>query len=273
MTFFRYMKSDIYRAFFSKKFLIILLLISIIPFLAKADTQGFNFVNIFCENSIFEFFNESVFWSEIGILNFILIAYVYADCFCDDLSMKYSLYNISRGNISGYVLSKAMVVFFVSIITYAIGMLLFALESSMFFGFKWELYGGESTNQFLYSIKNIDTFSGLISNGHYFTLYICMILLQALLYGLTSICSLMISLFIQNKLLVLCIPILVITIVNYILCILVEGYDGYKFVFSTEFFYMKSSFLALIQLLGGTILIIGILILIIRFKMRRIIVE
>lgn len=96
-----YLKMDMYRAFVNSKFIFTVIVIAFLPFLACAEKQGYSFVNVFSSNSIFEYFNEVTFWSQIGILIFIIISFVYADCICDDLSQGNYIYSITRGNING----------------------------------------------------------------------------------------------------------------------------------------------------------------------------
>lgn len=269
----QYLKMDMYRSFINIKFFVAIIAISFLPFIARAEQQGYSFTNIFSENSIFQFLGEVSYWSEIGILNFIIIAFVYSDCFCDDLSEGNYIYTITRGNVNGYLISKVISVFVNSIITYIVGMFLFAGLSSIFFGFKWEIEGGELANEYLYSNFNTDAFSGIIENRYYFLFFLCCIGLQSLLYGITTLGSLLTSLYIKNKLLTLCVPTLLISVGNYALSYIVPDYSGYKNIYSVDFFYMRNTTEALTILLVGTFIIIILFFILMKRQLRRIVIE
>ena len=272
-NFLRFFKTDTYRAYINGKLFFAIIMVAILPFLAKAEFDGYELADVFTQNSIFDFFDYSVFWSEIGIINFIIISFVYADCFCDDISSKNYIYSITRGNVNSYVASKVVTVCIISVVTYVIGMLLFLVVSSCVFGFVWELPGGEGTNRFLPLAANIDAFSGMISGKHYLLLYLCCIFIQSLIYPITAVGSLLASLFIRNKLLVLCVPTLIISAGNYLVSYVLPEFAGYKFFYSTSQFYDKGILQGFLIVIGTTILIVGAMSIAIRIKMGRLVIE
>lgn len=267
-----YLKMDMYRAFVNSKFIFTVIVIAFLPFLACAEKQGYSFVNVFSSNSIFEYFNEVTFWTQIGILIFIIISFVYADCICDDLSQGNYIYSITRGNINGYVMSKIICVFINSIVTFITGMLLFAGVSYVLFGFQWEVAGGEINNQYIYSYMTDKTFSGMLENKNYLIFFLCSVGTKSILYGITSLSSLLMSLYIKNKLLIMCVPVLLITVGSYSLEYILPNYNGYKYVYSVDFFNMKDTSEAIIMLGLITIVIVGIITMLIIRRMRRIVV-
>lgn len=270
---FRYLKMDMYRAFVNIKFVAAIIVIAFLPFFARAEQQGYSFINVFSANSIFEYYGEVTFWSELGILNFIIISFVYADCLCDDLSHGNHIYALTRGNLNGYIISKIITVFFNSIVTFCIGMMLFAGVSNILLGFEWEVTGGENTNEYLYSNMATNAFDGMLEEKKYLLFFICCLCIQSILYGITSLGSLLMSLYIKNKLLILCVPVLLITVGNYGLTYVIPNYGGYKNVYSVDFFYMRDTVKALLMLSLGTSIIIGTITVLIRRKMRRIAIE
>lgn len=272
-NFVKYLKTDIYRAFINVRFFVAVIVVSCLPIISRAEQQGYSFANIFKENSIFQYFSESTYWSEIGIINFIVIAFVYSDCFCDDLSERNYIYSVIRGNINGYSISKMVVVFFNSVITYIAGMLLFAGLSNILFGFQWEIQGGEAANEVLYSGLSVNAFSEMIKGKNYLLFFMCCIGIQSLLYGIASLGALLTSLFIKNKLLILCIPTLLISVGNYMLSYIIPEYPGYKEIYSTDFFYMRETGQALLILLGGTIASVILISAVIKIRLRRVVIE
>lgn len=95
---------------------------------------------------------------------------------------------------------------------------------------------------------------------------------KSILYGITSLSSLLMSLYIKNKLLIMCVPVLLITVGSYSLEYILPNYSGYKYVYSVDFFNMKDTSEAIIMLGLITIVIVGIITMLIIRRMRRIVV-
>ena len=267
-----YLKMDFYRSFINVKFITVVIVLAILPFIAAAEYQDYNLVGLLENRSIFEYFMKTTYFSEIGILNFIVISCLYSDCLCDDLSVKNYIYSITRGNHTKYILSKIITVFFSGIFTYVLAMLVFAASSSILFGFRWHI-GEENADVMIESCLDSPVFSGLLKGKQYFIFFLCCVLLQALLYGITSLGSLLVSMFIRNKLLVLCVPALIVTVGNYLLARLVPAYPGYKNIFAADMLPQKGMTTLIFQIILPCILIAVAIGVIIKIKLRRTIVE
>lgn len=81
------------------------------------------------------------------------------------------------------------------------------------------------------------------------------------------------SLFIKNKLLILCIPTLLTGVGDYVLQIIISDYPGYKEIFSPNFFWMRDTGQALFIIFGITVVFIALFSVIIYIKLRRTVVE
>lgn len=268
----QYLKMDFYRAFINIKFICVVIALAILPFIAVAEYQDYSLVGLLENRSIFDYFMKTTYFSEIGIFNFILVACLYSDCMCDDLSVKNYIYSITRGNDTKYILSKIITVFFASILTYALSMFVFAASSSILFDFRWHI-GEENADFMINSCLDSPVFSGMLKGNHYFIFFLCCVLLQALLYGITSLGSLLVSMFIKNKLLILCVPVLMITVGNYLLAYFVPTYSGYKDVFAVDMLPQKSIATLIFQIILPCILIVVVIGVIIKIKLRRTIIE
>lgn len=96
---------------------------------------------------------------------------------------------------------------------------------------------------------------------------------KSILYGITSLSSLLMSLYIKNKLLIMCVPVLLITVGSYSLEYILPNYSGYKYVYSVDFFNMKDTSEAIIMLGLITIVIVGIITMLIIRRMRRLLLD
>jgi len=70
----------------------------------------------------------------------------------------------------------------------------------------------------------------------------------------------------------MCVPVLLITVGSYSLEYILPNYNGYKYVYSVDFFNMKDTSEAIIMLGLITIVIVGIITMLIIRRMRRIVV-
>lgn len=136
----------------------------------------------------------------------VLIAYAFcalpfATVFCEDLEHHYLRYSINRGSAVKYVLSKAAVIYFSSVITMILGSVLFVLyiRSQL----DWMLYE-ENLGFYMAGM-----YRSLLAGEHYGA-YVFMLSLQlGMLAGALSLCAAFLSLFISNRMFVLITPVLV----------------------------------------------------------------
>ena len=98
----RCLKTDLYRALFNFKFVIIVLCIAIIPFLGASGTGGIDLSILAKGDSIFDCLYYALVMSHFGIMVFIFTALTFSDCLCDDLNYK-NYYCSSISNCVIYV--------------------------------------------------------------------------------------------------------------------------------------------------------------------------
>lgn len=141
------------------------------------------------------------------MLVYVFGALGYATVFCEDFERQYIRYELIRGNLKKYILSKVIIVFFSSVAIIVLGTVLFI----MFLGaqFPWIKEG-------ITSLDGIKTgmYAGLISKKHYFLYCICASVQSGFLAGLLSVWSAFISLYVTNKVIVLTIPLLTVQLLN-----------------------------------------------------------
>mgnify|MGYP000011774781 FL=1 len=267
----RCLKTDLYRALFNFKFVIIILCIAIIPFLGASGTGGIDLSILAKGDSIFDCLYYALVMSHFGIMVFIFTALTFSDCLCDDLNYKNYLYSVTRSGKNTYILSKIITVVVSVIVSFMLGMILYAFMSKTFFRFNWYKTGGD--NLVLSDLMDSNLFKGLVEEKKYVTIFMIMILFQSLLYCITSLCSMLASLYIKNRLLVLCVPCILITVGNYIIIELIPNFPGYIYVYMINSFQQKTWVELIVQIIAPTLGIIIVLGMLITIKFRRNIVD
>lgn len=267
----RCLKTDLYRAFINLKFAIIVLCIAIIPFLGASGTGGIDLSILAKGASIFDCLYYALVMSHFGILVFIFVALVFSDCLCDDLNYKNYLYSVIRSGKNTYIISKIITVVVSGILSFMLGMTLYAVTANVFLKFKWHKAGAD--NFVLSDLLDSNLFKGLVEEKKYVTIFMIMILFQSLLYCITSLCSMLASLYIKNRLLVLCVPCILITVGNYIMAEIVPKFPGYIYVYMINSFQQKTWMELLLEIITPTFGIIIVLGMLITIKFRRNIVD
>lgn len=199
---FKYVRMDVYRAFFSWRFLIATVFVALSLWFACLDAGFFNSVMTAYE--------------DIGsgmslLLVFIFCAYAYSSCFSEDFENSCYRYSVIRGNTWVYVLSKVITICLITTVSMILGTLIFVLSLSCFVPWipKFQLAG--STYDFLTSSGK---FPQLLANNHFILYYTCLALCMGLYASMLSLISAWVSLYVSNKMLVLTIPVIVFYIVQ-----------------------------------------------------------
>lgn len=136
------------------------------------------------------------------IIAYAFCALPYATVFCEDLENKYVRYQIIRGNLKKYVLSKVMVIYISSVITMVLGTLLFLFICRI--QVSWADLQMDSLN-----VELAGNYAFLISGKHYFLYCLLFSLHLGLLAGIFSVFAAYFSLYISNKVTVLILPVVV----------------------------------------------------------------
>ena len=265
------LKTDLYRALVNIKFVIVVICISIVGYLQTDVTGVLDMLALKNGGSIFDSLYIALVFSQFGILVFIFLAAVFSDCLCDDLNYKNYLYSVIRSGKNEYIVSKIITVIISTVLAFFLGMCLYAITSSLFFGFEWNKSNNQ--NVVLEDLSTSNLFKGLVEGKKYVTIFVIMILFQSLLYCITSLFSMLVSLYIKNKLLVLCVPGILITVGNYIVSEKIPNYSGYIFVYMLNHLQQSNWIDLVLQRIVPTFGIITVLAILIVIKFRRDIVD
>lgn len=210
------------------------------------------------------FENGSVVFTYVFATNLsgILIAYVFgavpfATVFSEDLEHKYIRYEVIRGNLKKYVLSKCTVIYLSSIITMICGTLIFLLFCRLQIPWvNWEMTD--------LSLERAGCYGSLVERGHY--LSYCM--LYALHMGmLSSVLSLMAafgSIYISNRVLVLVLPVLLCRILG---TVYINGYNIYVFYAYVKIF--EQDWINFLFIFGLSVILSGVMVIGIYKKLKQ----
>lgn len=136
----------------------------------------------------------------------VLVAYAFCTwsfglSLCEDMEKKYILYQLSRGDLKKYVVSKTIVIFLSSLLTMVLGSILFLFACRCRIPWNDETLDGLSA--FCYG-----TFDSLIREKHYFCYCLLCSVFQGMRAGILSLWAAVFSTIISSKIMVLALPIL-----------------------------------------------------------------
>lgn len=136
-----------------------------------------------------------------SLISYIFCAFPYAYALGEDMENKYVRYQLIRGNLKKYVVSKISVIYLSSIVTMVAGSALFlVLVRTQVPWLDMWADDGEFFKGGQYSF--------LITNKHYFGYCLFNAFHMGLLAGTLSVLAAFVSLFVSNKVMVLAVPLL-----------------------------------------------------------------
>lgn len=134
------------------------------------------------------------------VLVYIGCVFPFATVFAEDMEHKSVFWQIGRGSVPAYVLSKVSLCFTSSVFSMAGGTVLFVLTCHL----KYPLCD-TSTNIFEFYVSQ-DIFGFLLASGHHMLYFMASACLIGMFGGLLALISMYLSLFLKNKLFVICFP-------------------------------------------------------------------
>ncbi len=155
-----------------------------------------------------------------GLIIYVFCAFPYATKFCEELENKYVRYGVIRGNLKYYVLSKAVVIYFSSIIVMLGGTFLFLLLCRTQVPWMDWQWGND------YGSLTAGCYGDILQAER--PLEYCMLyaLHLGLLAGMLSLFAAFCSIYVSNRVLVLIMPVLLFRI---LVSVNINGYDIYIF--------------------------------------------
>lgn len=190
----KYLRSDWKRLYKSYEFYAAIIGVAISLFFSL-ENQSISEYGVLCT------YMESVSLSGY-VIAFAFCAFPYAAVFCQDLENKYIRYQMIRGDLKRYVLSKIIVIYISSVVVMILGTILFLMICRT--RAPWI---DDQVDDFALFLNT--NFGFLIQEKHYMFYCILYSLHLGLLAGLFSVFSAFCSLYISNKVTVWILPIVV----------------------------------------------------------------
>lgn len=198
----RYLAMDFFRFIFSWRWIVGIL--GVVGTLLIAALEG-----IALNTNVLYVFSI-VLYGMPSILTLVFCAFPYSACFCEDYEDRYIQLEVIRGDLHSYTYSKVVVIFISSVMTMAIGIMMYA---GILRGFLPWITIGDS------HYENISLCGGLrrvFISGNYLLYYFLFGIQFGVIAGVLALLASYISLFISNRLLILSIPILGFYFIDYV---------------------------------------------------------
>lgn len=189
---FRYIKMDLYRAIFSWRFLIGILGVVFVMFLAILESQQL-------ESGILYIYALVVYGLPF-MITMIFCAFSYASSFCEDWENKYFRLEVIRGKLGMYTCSKVIAVFLTAMLTMAIGVTLFVSILHIFL--PWIIRQDPTYESYLVA----GVLHGVLKSRNFLLFFFLSGIQQGILAGILALFASYLSLYISNKLLILSFP-------------------------------------------------------------------
>lgn len=151
-------------------------------------------------NSVLESYIASVMGSGVHVTG-IFCAYAFATVYCEDFESHYVRYEIIRGNIKNYVLSKTILIYLSAVAVMLLGTFVFCSVCSVVLPWARELDS-------VYKLTSSGHYGRFVLEGKYFTYCLLFSLQLGMFMGILAVAAAWLSLFTSNIALVLSFPVL-----------------------------------------------------------------
>lgn len=189
-----YLKMDVKRAVLSMRWIWAVIGVCAVLQLSLPETRG---------NADVLYLFQIAFSSELLTLNFVFGTFTYATSICEDFERKYIRLEIHRGDIWHYVISKTLICFAASVVTTALGVMLFIILNHFRYPFKGPFLTTQNTFELL---ANYGGFGNLLQQGRFYAYFLLSGIQFGLLSGALSVCAMFFSLFFKNKIMIYALP-------------------------------------------------------------------
>lgn len=251
----RYIKMDLYRSIFSLQFWVAILGVFLTMWFGVAKKDS--------DISVFDTYMMITYGMPF-MLTIVFCAFSYAGSICEDYENKYINFEVIRGHLGAYVLSKVVVIFLSAIIVITIGTIINVLARRCIL--PWIV----NDSAFYEGALKGGGLKCILKKGHYLLYFTLASMQLGIMIGVFSVFSSYISLYISNKLLILSVPIMTYYFTDYFIGE-IFGENAYRlyYIFGINTPIFKSDLLSFLLPLGIGVLCIFILYWAIYIKIRR----
>ncbi len=197
----RYIAIDMKRAFCSWKIIVSILGVCLVMGIASLETRIWQLSVL---NSYYY-----VIYSMPFLLTLIFTTFAFGHCFCEDIEHAYIRFQVIRGSLRAYVISKVIVIALSAVFTMMMGMLLFVLVLRM--NFPWI----DLTEGTFETLSEYGAFRLFLKNGNYIVYYLFCGIQYGLLAAVLAVAAALFSLLYHDVLFVLSVPLIVWYLIQY----------------------------------------------------------
>jgi hypothetical protein len=252
----RYFRTDLYRLWYSGKLFLGIVLVYI-AVMANSFLWGRSVDVLLLHFGIRTFSTYQ--------LTYIGCAVAFAPVLSEDMEHRFIYLQAGRGTVRRYTLSKVLVCFVSSVICMVSGTLLFVLT----YRFRYP-FCDFTTPVYEFYITQ-DVFRNILAEGHPVLYFAASSALTGMLAGLLSLFAMYLSLFIKNRLFVVCVPMIAHYFVdNYIVNWLkLPDWLSISYTFTSEIKMWQNSYISVLYACGMAGLGIGLFTVLITKKIRK----
>lgn len=201
VRFFDYLRVDLIRAMYSWKFVIGILGVCLVMYVASlegiaSDTNVTYVVWIIVYGMLF-------------MISLVFSAFPFAGCFCEDFEQKFAYLQIERGNLRNYTIAKVITIMLVTSITMMLGVLLYV--SLLHIKLPWF----NEEDAICQTALSLGGFRLMLQKKWYYFYFASLGFQYGILAGILALLASYVSLYINNKLLTLSVPFMSFYLISY----------------------------------------------------------
>ena len=196
-----YLKVDLIRAMWSWKFLIGILGVCLVMYIASLE-------GIASDTNV-TYVVWLIVYGMLFMISLVFSAFPFAGCFCEDFEQKFAYSQIERGNMKSYAIAKVIAIMLVTSITMMLGMVLYV--SLLHIKLPWF----SEEDAICQSALTLGGFRAILQKEWYYLYFALFGLQYGILAGFLALLAAYVSLYITNKLLVLSVPFMSFYFISY----------------------------------------------------------
>lgn len=198
---FDYLKIDLLRAMGSWRFLVGVLGVTFVMYIASLE-------GIASDTNV-TYVVWLIVYGMLFMISLVFSAFPFSGCFCEDFEQKYAYLQIERGSLRNYTIAKVIAIMLVTSTTMMLGVALYV--SLLHIRLPWF----NEADAICQSALNLGGFRMILQKEWYFIYFTLFGLQYGILAGILALIASYVSLYINNKLLTLSVPFMSFYIISY----------------------------------------------------------
>ncbi len=218
-----YLKVDLLRAFVSWKFLIGVLGVAFVMYIASME-------GIASDTNV-TYVVWLIVYGMLFMISLVFSAFPYSGCFCEDFEQKYAYSQIERGSLRNYAIAKTIAIMLVTATTMMLGVMFYVSLLHM------KLPWFDEADAICQSALELGGFRAILQKGWYLAYFALFGFQYGVMAGILALLASYVSLYINNKLLTLSVPFMGFYLISYYSRALFGDYEKINllYVFNATF--------------------------------------